>query len=117
LNNLEHCIADIRLWMTQNIIKPNDNKINIIYLASPHCVKSLNTPAIQMSASSITANGSVRNLGVIFYQCINMHEHITSVCRAAYYHLKNIHFLKTFLTQKALLTVVHAFDQDFVNNL
>ena len=26
LKNLEHCIADIRLWMTQNLPKLNDNK-------------------------------------------------------------------------------------------
>ena len=89
LKNLEHCIAVIRLWMTQNLLKLNDNKTNIIYLASPHCFKSLKTPALQMGASSITPNGSVQNLGVIF------------VCRAAYYHLKNIHCLKEFLTQEA----------------
>jgi len=59
-----------------------------------HCVKSLKTPALQMGASSITPNGSAKNLGVIFDQCINMHEHITSVCRASYYHLKNIRCLK-----------------------
>ena len=29
LKNLEHCIADIRLWMTQNLLKLNDNKTNI----------------------------------------------------------------------------------------
>ena len=38
-----------------------------------------------------------------------MHEHVTSVCQAAYYHIKNIHCLKAFLTQDALITVVHAF--------
>ena len=54
-------------------------------------------------------NGSIKNLGVFFDKCINMYEHVTSVCRAAYYHIKNIHCLKTFLTQKALVTVVHAF--------
>ena len=62
-----------------------------------------------MGASSITRNGSVKNLAVIIDQCINIHEHVTSVCRAAYYHLKNIHCLKAFLTQEALVTVVHAF--------
>ena len=49
-----------------------------------------------------------------------MHEHVTSVCRAAYYHLKNIHCLKTFLTQKTLVTVVHAFVAsciDYCNSL
>ena len=52
---------------------------------------------------------SVVSMMVIFDYCINMHEHVTSVCRAAYYHLKNIHCLKTFLTQESLVTVVHAF--------
>ena len=82
--------ADIRLWMTQNLLKVNDNKTNIVYLVSPYCVKSPMTPALQMGASLITPNGSVKNLGVIFDQCINTQEHVTSVCRAAYYQLKNI---------------------------
>ncbi|KAK2148909.1 hypothetical protein LSH36_475g01030 [Paralvinella palmiformis] len=106
--------------MTQNLLKLNDNKTDILYLASPHCVKSLKTPALQMGSSSITPNGSVKNLGVIFDQCINMHEHVTSVCRAAYYHLKNIHRLKVFLTQESLLTVVHVFVTsriDYCNSL
>ena len=55
----------------------------------------------------VTPNGTVNNLGVIFDQCINMHEHVTSVCQADYYHLKNIHSLKAFLTQEVLVTVVH----------
>ena len=58
--------------MTQNLLKLNNNKTNILYLASPHCVKSLKTPALQMGASSITTNGSVKNLGVIFDRCVNI---------------------------------------------
>ena len=38
-----------------------------------------------------------------------MHEHVTSVCRAAYYHFKNFQCLKAFLTKESLITVVHAF--------
>jgi len=91
LKNLEYCSADIRLWITQNILKLNDNTRYIKYLVSTHYVKTLNTLALQMGVSSITANGSVTNLGAIFDQCINIYEHVTSVCRAAYYHLKNAH--------------------------
>jgi len=106
MNNLEDCIVDIRLLMTRLLMT------NIIYFtsrSSPHCIKSLKTPALQMVASSIIHNGSVKNLGIIFDQYINMYEHVTSVCRAAYYHLKNIHCLKAFLTQETRVTVVHAF--------
>ena len=60
LKNLGHCIADIWLWLTQNLLKLNDNKTNILYLASPHCVKSLKTPALQMGVSSITLNMAVK---------------------------------------------------------
>jgi len=38
-----------------------------------------------------------------------MYEHVTLVCRAAYYHLMNTHCLKTLLTQETLVTIVHAF--------
>ena len=62
-----------------------------------------------MSAFSITPNGSLNNLGVILDQYINMYEKVTSVCRAAYYHLNNIHCSKSFLTQESLANVVHAF--------
>ena len=49
-----------------------------------------------------------------------MFEHVTSVCRAAYYHLKNIHCLKTFLTQESLVTVCCEFVTsriDYCNSL
>ena len=73
-----------------------------------------------MGASSITPNGPVQNLGIMFDQCIKMYEHVTSLSQAAYYHLKNIHCLKTFLTREALLTVFHAFVTtriDYCNSL
>ena len=86
LKNLEHCIADIWLWITQNLQKLNNKKTNIIYFASTHCVKSLKTVVLQMSGFSITPNGSVKNLGVIFIECINIYELSISVFGAAYYH-------------------------------
>jgi len=54
LKNLEHCIADVWQWMSQNLLRLNYNKTNIIKLASPHCAKSLKTPVLLMGGSSIT---------------------------------------------------------------
>jgi len=58
--------------MSQNRLGLNDNKTNIIYLASPHYVKCLKMPALKIGASSITPNGPAQNLVVIFEKCINM---------------------------------------------
>jgi len=49
-----------------------------------------------------------------------MNEHVTSVCRAPYYHLKDIHCLKAFFAQESLVNVVHAFVTsriDYCNSL
>jgi len=81
--------------MTQNILKLNDSKTNILYLVSPHGVKSLKIPAIQIGAFFIT-----KHQEVIFNQSINMDEHVTSSCLALYDPVKNFHCLKTLLTQK-----------------
>ena len=87
-------------------------------MASQHLVKSIKTPTLQMGASSIIPN--TRVIKVIFDQCINMYERVTSVCHAAYYYLKKIHCLKAFLTQEALVTVIHTvvtFHIDYCNSL
>ena len=89
-------------------------------MASPYYSRYLETPDLQIGESSISPTDLVRNLGVMFDKFINMNDHVTSVCRAAYYHLKNIRSLKPFLSQDALITVVHAFVTsriDYCNSL
>ena len=49
-----------------------------------------------------------------------MTDHVISVCKAAYYHFKNIRSLKPFVDTGALITVVHAFVTyriDYCNSL
>ena len=61
--------------MTPLILKPNGSKTNIIYLASLHCVKSLKIPALQMGASSVTPNRSVKKSTFFFTNaltCLSM---------------------------------------------
>ena len=109
LTNFENNFVDIWLWITQNLLRLNDNKTNIIYLAPSHCVECLSTPTVQMYASLITPNGSLKKLGVIFDKCIKMYEQVTSLRTSAYYYLKNIYCLKESLPHKTLKTVVHSF--------
>ena len=67
LENLEHCIADIQQWMNQNLLKLNHNKTDIIYIASPYCIKSLITSELHVGEICITSSSdSVQNPGTIF---------------------------------------------------
>ena len=60
LENLEHCIADNRLCMTQNLLKLNEGKTDTIYLSSSYNAKS------QRKTQALQIGESVRDLGFNF---------------------------------------------------
>ena len=93
--------------MTQNLLKLNEGKTYIIYLSSSYNAKSLKTPGLQIGESCITPSGSVRDLGVIFDTFLYINDHVTMMCRAAYYHLKNIRSLKPFFNDGKSIVTTH----------
>ncbi len=48
-------------------------------------------------------------IGVLLEKHITMEQHVTSVCRAARYHLYNIGKIRKFLSQPSTEQLVHAF--------
>jgi len=56
--------------VTQNLLKLSDDKTNILYLASPVCVKSLKIQALPMGPSSITVSKNLFLTNVL--KCMNM---------------------------------------------
>ena len=69
LKNLVDCITDIWLWMTATLLNLNDDIANIVYLDSP---------VLKIDVYSLTSNGSINR--VFSDKCVNMFEHVTSVC-------------------------------------
>ena len=84
---VEKCAMDIKIWMSKKMLKLNDDKTEVLYISSPYFQKSLPNPILKIDQSSITPTTSARNIGVIFDNCDQMREHITSVCRASHFHL------------------------------
>ena len=63
---------------------------------------------------------SARNLGVIFDEWIKLEEHINSICKSAYYHIRNISRIKKYLPRNCLEIIIHAFITsrlDYCNSL
>ena len=62
----------------------------------------------------------MRNLGVIFDENLGMHQHVSKVCRTAYFHLHNIARIRNYLNHRAACTLIHAFITshiDYCNSL
>ena len=50
-----------------------------------------------------------RNIGFVFDSTMSMLPHVNSVCKSAFYHLRNISRIRKLLSTKTTETLVHAF--------
>ena len=84
------CVLEIKDWMTQNLLKLNAEKTEVIYITTPHFQHKFEALPIHIDGETVYPSASARNIGVIFDKYLSLHEHISSVCRTCVYHLRNI---------------------------
>jgi len=117
-SSVELCVNDISCWMTNNLLKLNQEKTELIVIS----LKFRPKPAISyvsVGDEQILSKSSARNLGVTFDECCNMVEHVKMTCKTSYYHLRNISKIR-YLTEETTEILVHAFissNLDYCNSL
>ena len=99
ISKLEKCISDIKIWMTVNKLKLNDDKTEFFVAASPHNRKLMTNISITIGNSSISPSESVRNLGAFFDSPMSMTSHITYISQTVNYYLRNISRARRFMDE------------------
>ena len=66
LLRVETCIVDIKLWMTKNKLKLNEDKTEFLVMSSPQQQHKISTNSIQVCDISVNAVPTARNLGAVF---------------------------------------------------
>ena len=85
-----------------------------------HSLAKRDTDRLPSLLPSLTEPTSVRNLGFVIDQELNLKDHITKLCQSCYYQLCQIRTVGHSLTSSAIQTLVHDFVHtriDFSNNL
>ena len=77
-------------------------------LTSSFLKQQFNNLQIKVGNSQIKPSTTARNLGVTFDSHLNLESHINSVCRSAYFHLRNIRSVRNMLTYDACGQLIHA---------
>ena len=62
---------------------------------------------VHVGNNQIDPSTTARNIGVIFDSQLNLESHINSVCRSAYFHLRNIRSVRSMLTDDASSQLIH----------
>ena len=108
LDKINLCISDLRTWMIKHKLKINDSKTEFMVLTSSFLKQQFNDLQIKVGNIQIKPSTTARNLGVTFDSNLNLESHINSVCRSAYFHLRNIRSVKKMLTYDAFSQLIHA---------
>ena len=94
--------------MTSDILMLNDNKTEFIVLASRHLLRNVAVNTIKLGDCDVSKVTVVRNLGAWFDDQFTIAVHITKICSAAFYHLRNIRRIRKYLSMDAAATLIHS---------
>ena len=120
VQSLQDCVSDVKLWMSQNRLKLNDDKTEAMRFHTSAVSSADLPPTIALGNSDITFSDQVRDLGFIFDSDLSLKQHVIKTCQAAYIEIRRISSIRHYLTQDATKTLVSAFilsRLDYCNSL
>ncbi len=63
---------------------------------------------LTLDGCSVNSSSSVRNLGVLFDNNLSFESHVSSICKTAFLHLRNISKLQPMLSMSNAERLIHA---------
>ena len=93
------CLACVQKWMDGVRLQLNPEKTEFIIIGDRQARESIMQKfSTQFLGNSISPTNEVKNLGVTFDSGNTFASHITKVCCACYYHLKDLRRIRKFLS-------------------
>ena len=94
---LEACIKDIKIWMTNNLLKLNDNKTELFVIITHSNTSQNQHIGINIGDSLITLSSErPRNLGVLFDSKCSLHDHVSKIRKSINYNLYSIRKIRKY---------------------
>ena len=120
IQSIQECISDVKLWMTQNKLKLNDEKTEALLFHKKTTVLSDLPTSLQVGGADITFSSSARDLGYIITADMTLDKYVANLCRSAYYELYKISTIRHTLSIQTTNTLVCSFvlsKLDYCNSL
>ena len=107
-SRMERCLGDIKKWMKTMRLKMNSDKTELMVVTTRRGAID-NVPVIFIDDQEAKTSKVARLLGVLFDEHLDLDKHVQSMCRSAWYHLKNISRIRRCLPDEACERLIHAF--------
>jgi len=102
VTRLEGCLTDIHCWMSQNMLKLNSDKTEIVVIGTKSQRIKINIPSLSVAGQTVTVRCEpVSNLGAILDPSLSMVQQVSKMVKTSSFHLRNISRARRFLTVDA----------------
>ncbi len=95
--------------MTSHFLLLNSEKTEMLIIRPKTSACNNLEHCLTLDGCSVNSSSSVRNLGVIFDNNLSFDSHVSSICKTAFYHLKNISKLRRMLSMSNAEMLIHVF--------
>ena len=109
VQKIEDAISLIRDWMAQNFLCLNDDKTEVLVIASRASLSKLNIPYVSIGDENIIPSRCVRNIGFFFDEAMTLQKHVSELCRSAWFQLRQIGKIRPYLDKTSTERLIHAF--------
>jgi len=118
---LQSTISAISNWMTANFLSLNPSKTEFLLIGLPYQLSKLNQPYLVLpDNTSVYPVSSARNLGVIFDSNLSFSQHIKSISKSCFYHIRDLRRIRStlnFETARTIATALVHSKLDYCNSL
>ena len=105
--------------MLSNKLKLNKDKSEVLVISSSYR-RWPPLSSVGICNETVSCSPIAHNVRVIFDQSLCMVPHENAVCQSSFFHLRNIGFIRKYLTYDAAKIIIHAFvvsKLDYCNSL
>ena len=107
ITKIEECLSAIDEWISNNRLKLNIDKTELLFLFSKYNPqKSL--PPLRFGTDIIKSCSHARIIGTILDATLSMLSHV-NVCKSDFYHLCTISRIRKYLSKQTTEILIHAF--------
>ena len=117
---IEKYIEESGIWMTQNLLKLNNNKMEFILMGTQQQLSKLDNISLHIGSDTIKPTDHVRNLGFIMDSLLKNGSHINKITSSSYCKLCDIARIRPSLDTKTAQLIVQALvlsNIDYCNSL
>ena len=109
--NLQNCLAEVHLWLSQNglVINPDKSESVLFSTAQRARIAPLPLSTVNVAGAVTPIAVDVKLLGVTLDQHLTFNKHIQNVCRSSYYHIRALKHIRSSLSEDVAKTIACAF--------